>query len=91
MARRISASAPASGANPMVSKKARRPTDSHDKDIVSQQWVQSQEVHCPDCGRFIGWAAIVWGSFKVKCTNSKCAKWLTFNISPENKDRVERY
>lgn len=41
-----------------------------------------QEIRCPGCGRFLGYQAIVWGAVKLKCTNSKCKKWLTIDISP---------
>ena len=43
--------------------------------------VQAQEMHCPHCGRFLGYQAIVWGMVKIKC--SKCKEWTTINIMLE--------
>ena len=50
-----------------------------DKDYI----IPLQEIRCPGCGRFLGYQAIVWGAIKIKCTNSKCKKWLTLDISPK--------
>jgi len=57
--------------------------DPHGKDITGNQMVQTQEMHCQACGRFLGYQAIVWGTIKVKCPNSKCKQWNTVNIDPE--------
>jgi len=57
--------------------------DPHKKDIADNQMVQSQEMHCGACGRFLGYQAIVWGMVKIKCPN--CKEWNTLDISPEHK------
>lgn len=63
--------------------------DPHAKDIAENQMVQTQEIHCAKCGRFLGFQAIVWGLVKLPCTNSKCRgvdggkTWVTIDISPE--------
>lgn len=31
-----------------------------------------QDIHCKDCGRWLGKALIVVGAYQLKCTNSKC-------------------
>jgi phage FluMu protein Com len=49
-----------------------------DKDTM----IPLQEIRCPGCGRFLGYQAIVWGVIKMKCTNSKCKKWATIDITP---------
>lgn len=59
--------------------------DPHAKDIAQNQMVQTQEIRCSGCGRFLGFQAIVWGMIKIKCTNSKCKTWNTIDISPEHK------
>lgn len=46
--------------------------------------IPAREIRCPGCGRFIGYQAIAWGAIKVKCTNSKCKKWIIIDISPES-------
>lgn len=46
--------------------------------------IPAQEIRCPGCGRFIGYQAIAWGAIKIKCTNSKCKKWITIDIAPES-------
>lgn len=56
--------------------------DPHAKDIAKNQMVQSQEMHCASCGRFLGYQAIVWGMVKIKCPN--CKEWNTLDISPEH-------
>jgi len=52
--------------------------DPHKKDISANQMVQSQEIHCPICGRFIGYQAIVWGIVKILCPN--CKEWVTIEV-----------
>lgn len=60
-------------------------------DISPNQMCQTQEIHCPECGRFIGFQGIVWGAVKLKCSNSKCGEWITLDINPENKEETRRY
>lgn len=55
--------------------------DPHEKDISASQMVQTQEIHCSNCGRFIGYQAIVWGIVKIKCPN--CKEWLTIEVMPQ--------
>jgi phage FluMu protein Com len=57
--------------------------DVHTKDMISNQMVETQEMHCQGCGRFLGLQAIAWGVVKIKCPN--CKEWNTIDISPENK------
>ena len=45
--------------------------------------VQTQEMHCVGCGRFLGYQAIVWGIVRIKCSNSKCKQWNTIDVRPE--------
>lgn len=47
--------------------------------------VPAQEMRCPSCQRFLGYQAIAWGAVKIKCPNSKCKEWVTFDVSPGNK------
>jgi phage FluMu protein Com len=47
--------------------------------------IPARELRCPGCKRFLGYTAIAWGVVKVKCPNSKCKKWVTFDVSPDNK------
>lgn len=56
-----------------------------DKKISESQMVELQEMHCQGCGRFLGFQAIIWGVIKIRCTNSKCREWNTFDINPEHK------
>lgn len=51
-------------------------------DIDENTMIPFQEVRCPNCGRFLGYQALVWGAIKIKCTNSKCKKWVTLDVSP---------
>ncbi|MDD3102433.1 MAG: hypothetical protein PHE59_04805 [Patescibacteria group bacterium] len=51
--------------------------------ILKGQMVETQEMRCPKCGRFLGWQAVIWGLVKVKCTNSKCKEWITLDIRPD--------
>jgi phage FluMu protein Com len=53
-------------------------------EIDQKTMVPAQEIRCPGCGRFLGYQAIVWGAIKIKCTNSKCKKWVTLDISPKS-------
>ena len=55
-------------------------------EIDKNQMVQTQEIHCPACGRFMGWQAILWGTVKIKCSNSNCKQWIILDINPENKE-----
>ena len=57
-----------------------------DEEIGLNQMVQSREIHCAGCGRFLGIEAIIWGLVKIKCSNSKCKQWNTVDISPDNKE-----
>ena len=50
--------------------------------ILRGQMVETQEMRCPKCGRFLGWQAVIWGLVKIKCTNSKCKEWITLDIRP---------
>lgn len=52
------------------------------EDIGRDQMVQTQEMHCVDCGRFLGFQAIIWGLVKIKCPN--CKAWHTIDIRPTN-------
>lgn len=56
-----------------------------EKTLGEGQMVQTQELHCQNCGRFLCYQAIVWGIIKIKCPNSKCKEWNTIDISPEHK------
>jgi len=58
-----------------------RVKDLHQQDIAENQMVQTQEMHCQGCGRFLGLQAIVWGLVKIKCPN--CKEWNTIAIQPE--------
>ncbi len=49
--------------------------------LGGNQMVQAQQIHCPGCGRFIGYQAIVWGMVKIKCPN--CRQWITIDILKE--------
>lgn len=48
--------------------------------LIRNQMVETQEMHCQGCGRFLGYQAILWGSIKIKCPN--CKEWNTINILP---------
>lgn len=50
--------------------------------IDPKKMVATQEMHCPACGRFLGFQAIIWGLVKVKCP--RCKEWTTIDISPEH-------
>lgn len=52
-------------------------------EIGDKQLVETQEIHCAGCGRFLGYQAIVWGVVKIKCPT--CKEWNTIDISPDNK------
>lgn len=64
--------------------KAHDPEGDFALDIDKKTMVPAQDIRCPGCGRFLGYQAIVWGAVKIKCTNSKCKKWVTIDISPES-------
>lgn len=51
-------------------------------DVGKKMMIPAQELRCPGCGRFIGYQAIAWGAIKIKCPNSKCKKWITYDVSP---------
>lgn len=51
-------------------------------DIGENQMVETQEIHCSGCGRFLGYQAIVWGHIKIKCHT--CKQWNTLDIAPDN-------
>ena len=44
-------------------------------DIIPNQKVESQEIRCPGCGRFIGYQAIEKGAVRIICPN--CKEWVT--------------
>lgn len=69
-------------------KPSKQVKDSHKQDILEHQMVETQEIHCQGCGRFLGFQAIVWGMIKIKCPNSKCKEWNTIDISPEYKSKT---
>ena len=48
--------------------------------LVKSQMVETQEMHCAGCGRFLGLQAIIWGTVKIKCPN--CKEWNTIDITP---------
>lgn len=50
-------------------------------DISTDQEIQTRELHCMNCGRFLGYQAIIWGSIKLKCP--KCKEWVSLSITPE--------
>lgn len=43
--------------------------------------VETQEIHCAGCGRFLGYHAIIWGMLKIKCPG--CKNWTTIDIRPD--------
>jgi len=49
--------------------------------IDRSQMVATQEIHCPGCGRFLGYQAILWGVVKIKCP--RCKEFTTIDIRPE--------
>jgi len=57
--------------------------DPHARDISKSQMVETQEMHCGGCGRFLGFQAIIWGVVKIKCPN--CKEWTTIDISMDHK------
>jgi phage FluMu protein Com len=50
--------------------------------LGNSQLVETQQMRCPSCGRFIGYQAIVWGLVKIKCPN--CKEWVTIDIRPDH-------
>jgi len=50
--------------------------------IGINQMCETQEIHCPKCGRFFGYQAIMLGVVKLKCPN--CKEWTTIEIMPES-------
>lgn len=54
------------------------------KDIGQNQMVQTQQLRCANCNRFIGYQAILLGVVKIKC--SACKSWTTIEILPERED-----
>ena len=55
-----------------------------DKRLHKNQMVETQEMHCATCGRFLGYQAIIYGIIKIKCRN--CKEWNTIDIRPEKAD-----
>lgn len=51
--------------------------------LHKNQMVETQEIRCPKCGRFLGYQAVIWGLVKLKCSNSKCKEWVTIDIHPD--------
>jgi len=49
-------------------------------EIGQNQMVQTQEIHCPACGRFLGYQAIVLGLIKLLCPN--CKEWVIIDVLP---------
>lgn len=49
--------------------------------IDHRKMVDTQEIHCSACGRFIGYQAILWGIVRIKCPN--CKQWLTIDVCPD--------
>jgi len=56
--------------------------------IRENQMVQTQEMHCAGCGRFLGLQAIVWGLVKIKCPN--CKEWNTIDVGGLDKVKNQR-
>ena len=52
-------------------------------EILKGQMVETQDMRCPKCGRFLGWQAVIWGVVKIKCTNSKCKQLVILDIRPD--------
>lgn len=52
-----------------------------DDRMAKSQMVQTQEIRCPGCGRFLGKQAIVWGLVQLKCPN--CKQWITLDVRPD--------
>jgi phage FluMu protein Com len=50
--------------------------------LLDNQMVETQQMRCPRCNRFIGFQAIIWGIIKIKCPN--CKEWITYNITPND-------
>lgn len=62
--------------------------DPHATDFSTNQMVQTQEMHCSSCGRFLGKQAIVWGTIQIKCPN--CKEWTTIEVMPESlRDKLD--
>lgn len=62
----------------MVTAKAKRGR----QEIDQNKMVATQEMHCVQCGRFLGFQAILWGVVKIKCPN--CKEWNTVDVRPEH-------
>jgi phage FluMu protein Com len=52
-----------------------------DKRLHDNQMVETQEMHCQGCGRFLGYQAIIYGVITIKCRN--CKQWNTIDIRPD--------
>lgn len=43
--------------------------------------VQPQELHCSQCGRYLGEHSIAWGYIRFQC--SGCRAWVSLDIAPD--------
>lgn len=57
------------------------PKKTNDKRLLDNQMVETQEMHCQGCGRFLGYQAVLYGIVKIKCRN--CKQWNTVDIRPD--------
>lgn len=51
-------------------------------DLEVEDGLDLEPVRCPNCGRFLGYQAIVAGIFRLKCR--KCKLWITIETIPES-------
>jgi len=51
--------------------------------IDKRKMVQTNDLHCVSCGRFLLSYAIVWGTVKVKCGG--CKEWNTIDVTPDER------
>lgn len=49
--------------------------------IDQNKMVETQELHCERCGRFLCLQAILWGVVKIKC--HICKEWNTLDVQPD--------
>lgn len=52
-----------------------------ERKIGKKQIVETQELHCSRCGKFLCYYAIVWGKIIIMCR--RCKEWTTIDIQPE--------